>query len=129
MNCQVGRRAYISWRRAFTLIELLVVIAIIAALASLLAPALSSAKFQARNTICKNNLRQIGLALHTYLATYQAYPSEQVFLPGLYILEWDQMIEPFLSANREMLPYYYNKGYEPLRKVDPFFLCPFYRPG
>ncbi|MAX40342.1 MAG: prepilin-type cleavage/methylation domain-containing protein [Gimesia sp.] len=61
-------------RKGFTLIELLVVIAIIAILIALLLPAVQQAREAARRNSCKNNMKQIGLALHNYHDSFTSLP-------------------------------------------------------
>ena len=61
-------------RRGFTLIELLVVIAVIAILIALLLPAVQQAREAARRTGCRNNLKQLGIALHNYHELHSTFP-------------------------------------------------------
>ena len=93
--------------RGFTLIELLVVIAIIAILIALLLPAVQQAREAARRTQCKNNMKQLGLALHNYHDVYNAFPSGWIAVDngvqsahdGLNGAGWGTMILPYLEQS------------------------------
>ncbi|MCA8983405.1 MAG: DUF1559 domain-containing protein [Planctomycetaceae bacterium] len=86
----------------FTLIELLVVIAIIAILVALLLPAVQQAREAARRSSCKNNLKQIGLALHNYHDTHSIFPQgafgkDQAVWPTNGNTNWRAFILPQLE--------------------------------
>ncbi len=93
-------------RRGFTLIELLVVIAIIAVLIALLLPAVQQAREAARRTQCKNNLKQLGLAMHNYHDTFNGFP-----IPNFSCCwgTWQMGILPFVEQ-ANMLNQYTNLG-------------------
>src|SRR5947209_6443182 len=100
------RKGTNSMRKAFTLIELLVVIAIIAILAAILFPVFAQAKAAAKKTVCLSNTKQMGTALHLYLAD-----SEDVFPPAYYyrnpnasgsldatgIEQWSGFMQPYIK--------------------------------
>lgn len=100
---------------AFTLIELLVVIAIVAILAALLMPAVLTAKNSARSVVCKNNLRQMGLALQSYVQDHSRYP---YFISPLESGDTDPNNRYWWA---KLAPYY------PLKWTEQKYHCPGYK--
>jgi prepilin-type N-terminal cleavage/methylation domain len=122
--------------RGFTLIELLVVIAVIAMLVAILLPAVQQAREAARKSTCKNNLKQIGLALHNYHDTHGCLPMENAWarIPPTYSLKYlcgaTVAILPFMEAGNAYDAYNHDVEYshslnEVMKeKMPPVYVCP-----
>ncbi len=120
-----------SRRRAFTLVELLVVIAIIGILIGLLLPAVQMAREAARKAQCKNNLKQIGLALHNFLSTQGTFPpGEKLPCKNCEDIAWSLMVLPFMEQSAIYDSIDLNKtilgtaNRTAVSTVIPTYLCP-----
>ncbi len=102
--------------RGFTLIELLVVIAIIAVLIALLLPAVQQAREAARRSQCKNNLKQLGLAVHNYVDSSKMLPSGFNTTWGAPHYKGNQMV--FLLPYMDQAPLYKSLDFTNLAGID-----------
>ena len=113
-------------RSAFTLIELLVVIAIIGILIALLLPAVQQARESARNSQCKNNLKQMGVAIHNFHGQHSALPPSRNYD---HYTSWAFLILPHLENFNlfatwdSTLKYYYQSDEARLTPI-PVYFCP-----
>ncbi len=116
-------------RAGFTLIELLVVIAIIAILIALLLPAVQQAREAARRMSCRNNLKQIALAVHNYESAYSLLPPRRILSSGN-VRGWGPSILPYLDQASLQNLYRFDKNfYDPenaavIRMPLSVFMCP-----
>ena len=124
-------------RKAFTLIELLVVIAIIAVLIALLLPAVQQAREAARRTQCRNNMHQLGLALHNYHDAHGCFPPMTVqnstcsdAKGHCTNVAWGALVLPFVdetavyNAMNFNLPVYWSGNSTAARSFLAQYACP-----
>ena len=115
-------------KRAFTLIELLVVIAIIAILTAILFPVFAQAREQARSTQCLSNIKQIGMALLSYISDYDDfYPVAPVENNILTIDDSENYVghTRLTESNAETFKIYSHRNQiEPYVKNGAVFVCP-----
>ena len=129
MLCDVRPRR-VQPKQGFTLIELLVVIAIIAILIALLLPAVQQAREAARRSQCKNNLKQIGIALHNYLDTFNSFPPSGCFPAGATADSFSvhaRLLPQLEQANlQELIDFDISYGSQPsvTQFRVPVYLCP-----
>src|SRR5690349_18950231 len=97
-----------SRRSGFTLVELLVVIAIIGILVALLLPAVQAAREAARRSQCLNNVRQVGLGMHTYENTHSTLP---VGAYGCCWGTWQVQMLPYMEREMMWRQYYHDNKY------------------
>lgn len=100
-------------RRGFTLIELLVVIAIIAILIALLVPAVQKVREAAARTQCINNLKQLGIAMHSYEGVFKVYPPSTITTTGASSQPWSgqAMLLPYLEGENTFKLMDFSIGY------------------
>ena len=125
-------------RNAFTLVELLVVIAIIGILVGLLLPAVQAARESARRSQCANNIRQMGIAFHSYEGVFKVFPhggagmvslTDQA-IRGRWRLSWGAALLPhleqaplFATIDRKQ-PYNHPNNAAAGGTAVPTYLCP-----